>query len=489
MDKQNAAKQAIIQHILKWKLSTAEVQLQKDLPILDEETRRELTTLLDQYRVYDNIMFSAQENCDKNPATARMMMNRIPRDILITHPSYRKINTRLQKNDDDSRIKAAQRKCTEAEHYIRGEFNQVKAEDSLQAARDIYPHWQENPQLRQQIEELTRQTQMLGEGLRIQREVSALRETGGQSAYQKALELLNEYDALDLPSIHIKLFDVEEEREALLRMMVRADGSSWTYRLTPSASQEIIRLEQSIRSLEDAENKNLRVLINNNSRLLTVLIQELEHLDPDTEQAIQASARIAELREKNQSLQSDILTEVAGRSEEYCRQARLALREGELSTAEANIRMAAETGKPAGNGEDDYLGEVSLPTAVTDTINELQQELSQAQQTRSRVRKDIETIRRQFYNEDDLTLNKIFSWKTTLDNCLKDDPHAPGLDQLHQEITERYEASLNYLMEIRTTRRRHPLFQQRTPERLYHRPAPEDQQRRSPQPQDPGPHR
>ena len=447
MDKQNAAKQAIIQHILKWKLSTAEVQLQKDLPILDEETRRELTTLLDQYRVYDKIMFSAQENCDKNPATARMMMNRIPRDILITHPSYRKINTRLQKNDDDSRIKAAQRKCTEAEHYIRGEFNQVKAEDSLQAARDIYPHWQENPQLRQQIEELTRQTQMLGEGLRIQREVSALRETGGQSAYQKALELLNEYDALDLPSIHIKLFDVEEEREALLRMMVRADGSSWTYRLTPSASQEIIRLEQSIRSLEDAENKNLRVLINNNSRLLTVLIQELEHLDPDTEQAIQASARIAELREKNQSLQSDILTEVAGRSEEYCRQARLALREGELSTAEANIRMAAETGKPAGNGEDDYLGEVSLPTAVTDTINELQQELSQAQQTRSRVRKDIETIRRQFYNEDDLTLNKIFSWKTTLDNCLKDDPHAPGLDQLHQEITERYEASLNYLME------------------------------------------
>ena len=444
---ENAAKQDIVQLILRWKLSTAEVQLQKDQDILSEATLSELKGLLEQYRGYDKIMFSAQENCDKNPATTRMMMNRIPHDILITHPSYRKINARLQKNDDDSRVKAAFKKCSDAERYIRSEFNQVKADDALQTAKDIFPRWQEHGELRPLIEELTRQSQMLGDGLRIQREVSALRETGGQAAYQKALELLNDYDALDLGSINIKLFDVEEERDALLRMMVRADGSSWTYRLTPSASQEIIRLEQSIRSLEDAENKNLRVLINNNSRLLTILISEMEHLEPDSEQAIQASARIAELREKNQRLQSDILTEVANRSEEYCRLARLALREGELSTAESNIRMAAETGKPAGSSDDDYLGEVSLPTAVTDQINELQQELNQAQITRARVRKDIEMIRRQFYNEDDLTLNKLFSWKTSLDNCLRDDPYAPGLDQLHQEITERYAASLNYLME------------------------------------------
>lgn len=446
-DRENTLKQSIIQQILKWKLGTAEVSLQKDGPLLSEETNAELTALLEQYRGYDKIMFSAQENCDKNPATTRMMMKRIPHDILITHPSYRKISTRLQKNDDDARVKAAMKKCQDAERYIRSEFNQVKAEDALEAAKDICPQWQENDDLRQTIDELTRQSQMLSEGLRIQREVSALRETGGQAAYQKALELLNEYDALDLESIRIKLFDVEQEREALLRMMVRADGSSWTYRLTPSASQEIIRLEQSIRSLEDAENKNLRVLINNNSRLLTILISELEHLEPDSEQAIQASARIAELREKNQRLQSDILTEVANRAEEYCRLARLALQEGELSAAEANIRMAAETGKPAGSGDDDYLGEVSLPTSVTDAINELQEELNRAKATRGRVRKDIETIRRQFYNEDDLTLNKLFSWKTTLDNCLKDDPHAPGLDQIHQEITERYAASLNYLME------------------------------------------
>ncbi len=445
--KENAAKQEVIQQILKWKLSSAEVQLQKDQAFFSEDTQKELNELLAQYRTYDKIMFAAQENCDKNPSAARMMMKRIPHDILITHPSYRKINGRLQKNDDDTRVKAALKKCTEAEYAIHTELNQAKADDALEAARDIFPRWQENEELRVRIEELSRQSQILSEGLRIQSQISALRETGGQAAYQKALELLNQYDALDLDDIHIKLFDVEQEREALLRMMVRADGSSWTYRLTPSASQEIIRLEQSIRSLEDAENKNLRVLINNNTRLLTILISELEHLDPDSEQAIQASARIAELRQKNQQLQNDILTEVATRSEEYIRLARMALDEGELAAAESNLHMAAQTGKPAGTSEEDYLGEISLPTAIIDNINQLNQELIQARDTRARVRRDIEAIRRQFYNEDDLTLNKLFSWKTTLDNCRKDDPNVPGLDQLHQEITERYAGSLNYLME------------------------------------------
>ena len=445
--KEAAVKQSIIQLILKWKLNSAEVEIQKNESVLSDPIRRELSRLIEQYRGYDKIMFSAQENCDKNPVTAKMMMARIPGDILITHPSYRKINTRLQKKDDDTRIKSAQKKLDEAERYITVEINQTKGEDALEAAKDIYPAWEENPDIRTRIEELTLRSEALKRGLEIQQEISALRETGGQSAYQKALELLNEYTALDLEALGVKLFDVDEERDALLRMMVRADGSSWTYRLTPSASQEIIRLEQSIRSLEDAENKNLRVLINNNSRLLTILIQEYEHMDPDSEQAIQAGARIAELREKNQRLQSDILSDVANRAAEYCQQARFALQEGELSAAESNLRMAAETGKPAGGGEDDYLGEVPLPTTVTDAINELQGQLRQAQERRAQVRKDIETIRREFYNEDDLTLNKLFSWKTTLDNCMRDDPYAPGLEQLHQEITERYAASINYLME------------------------------------------
>ena len=445
--KEAAIKQNIIQLILKWKLSSAEVEIQKNEYSLSDPTRRELKALLDEYRGYDKIMFSVQENCDKNPVTARMMMGRIPHDILITHPSYRRVNGKLQKKDDDTRIKAAMKKLDEADRFIRVEMDQPKGEDALEAAKDIYPNWVENQGVRDRIEELSRLSGILGEGLWIQQEISALRETGGQAAYQRALELLNQYETLDLESLGIKLFDVEEEREALLRMMVRADGSSWTYRLTPSASQEIIRLEQSIRSLEDAENKNLRVLINNNSRLLTVLIQEYEKLEPDSEQAIQAQGRIAELREKNQRLQTDILAEVANRSEEYCRQAWDALREGELGAAESNIRMAAETGKPAGAGEDDYLGEVPLPTSVSDEINKLQGKLKEAQETRARVRKEIEEIRKQFYNEDDLTLNKLFSWKTTLDNCVRDDPHAPGLEQLHQEIRERYSASVSYLME------------------------------------------
>ena len=446
-DKEAAVKQNIIQLILKWKLSSADVEIQKNEYFLTEPNRRELNTLLDQYRAYDKIMFSVQENVDKNPVTARMMMGRIPNEILITHPSYRRINSKLQKKDDDTRVKAAMKKLDEAERYITTAFDQAQGEDALEAAKDIFPGWADNSAVRDRIEELSRRSGMLGEGLWIQQEISALRETGGQAAYQRALELLNQYETLDLDAIGIKLFDVEEERDALLRMMVRADGSSWTYRLTPSASQEIIRLEQSIRSLEDAENKNLRVLINNNSRLLTVLIQEYEQMEPDSEQAIQAQARIRELREKNQRLQSDVLAEVANRAEEYCSQAELALKEGELGAAESNIRMAGETGKPAGVSEDDYLGEVPLPTSVTDEINKLSEKLREAQEIRGRVRKEIEDIRKQFYNEDDLTLNKIFSWKTSLDNCMRDDPHAPGLEQLHQEITERYAASVNYLME------------------------------------------
>ena len=59
----NTVKQDIVQLILRWKLSTAEVQLQKDQAILSEEIRSELKSLLEQYRGYDKIMFSAQENC------------------------------------------------------------------------------------------------------------------------------------------------------------------------------------------------------------------------------------------------------------------------------------------------------------------------------------------------------------------------------------------------------------------------------------------
>ncbi len=446
-NKESAAKQGIIDLILKWKLNSAEVQLQKDSEYLSEASRRELTQLLNQYRAYDKVMFSVAENSEKNPETAQMMMNRIPREILITHPSYRKTGAKVRKDDDAKRLTTAMKRCDEAERCI-GELNEAKAADALESVKQLIPDWETKPELRVRVEALSEENRKLSRGLEIQRQISALRETGGQSAYQKALALLNEYDALGLESYGVHLFDVEEDREALLRMMVRADGSSWTYRLTPSASQEIIRLEQSIRSLEDAENKNLRVLINNNSRLLTILINELEHLEPDSEQAIQASARISELRERNQRLHTDILTEVATRSDEYCDVAEKAMNEGELDAARSYLKMAADTGKPAaGGGDDDYLGEVSLPTSVTERIKTLEQKLAQAQQVRDRVRKQVDSIRREFYNGEDFSINRLFSWKTTLENCTRDDPHAPGVEQLSAEVGERYAAALAYLME------------------------------------------
>ena len=98
-EREAAVKQGIIGLILKWKLSSAEVDLTKNENVLTDPTRKELKGLLEQYRGYDKLMFSAQENCEKNPVTARMMMSRIPQEILITHPSYRRINTKLQKRD------------------------------------------------------------------------------------------------------------------------------------------------------------------------------------------------------------------------------------------------------------------------------------------------------------------------------------------------------------------------------------------------------
>ena len=86
-DKEGSIKQGIIQLILKWKLSSAEVELQKENAALSERSRRELEELLRQYRGYDKTMFSVKESCERNPAAARMMMKRIPEEILITHPS------------------------------------------------------------------------------------------------------------------------------------------------------------------------------------------------------------------------------------------------------------------------------------------------------------------------------------------------------------------------------------------------------------------
>jgi hypothetical protein len=154
------------------------------------------------------------------------------------------------------------------------------------------------------------------------------------ASYQKAMSLINEYSSLVLESYGIALFDADRDREDLLKMITRAEGESWKNRLRPDGiPAETLRLEQSIRSLEDAESKNLRVLYNNNARLMILLTSELQQEPPDSERAIQINSRINELREKNQKIQTDIHDEVAKRANSYCR---LAEKTGcgELSSAE-----------------------------------------------------------------------------------------------------------------------------------------------------------
>jgi len=62
--KETTSKQAIIQLILKWKLSSAEVQLQKDEAALSDPTRRELSRLIEQYRDSDGafVVASVSDN-------------------------------------------------------------------------------------------------------------------------------------------------------------------------------------------------------------------------------------------------------------------------------------------------------------------------------------------------------------------------------------------------------------------------------------------
>lgn len=454
MANENPIREQIAGIILKWKLGSASVQLQKEQPNLTPASYTELNTLLNHYREIDRLILSAGTVADEDPVRARSILKQAADEAVRngidpeTHPSWKRLESKLHIAKEQERIQAALRKCDEAEAYINSEFNRTKADDALDSVKDLVPQWQMIPELRERIEEISTRSAKIERGMQIQQEISALRETGGHAAYQKALELLNEYDGLGLESYGIILFNVQEERDALLKMMVRAEGSSWTYRLTPAASQEIIRLEQSIRSLEDAESKNLRVLINNNSRLLTILIQEMEQLEPDSEEAIQAGARVQELRIKNQQLQTDILEEVAARAEDYCRLTREALDAGELKTAESDLRMAREAGKPIRDDNiDEYLGEVSLPTSVTDQIDQLQDELDRAQKTRQLVHKEIESIRKSFYSDDEVTINTLFSWKMSLENCQKEDPNAPGLKPLLTEINDRYNAARDYLIE------------------------------------------
>ena len=230
---------------------------------------------MDQYLDWDYAFSDVSLKIETDPVAAQYIFNQIPEEIRVTYPKLESLISAMTSSKDRIQIDEALEKCDEAYDFILHEINEAKALESIENAKRIYPNWDRIPELREKISNTTELQEKLAKGLQIQIEVSALREKGGQTAYQRAMALINEYTSLGLESFGIALFDVVSERENLLKMMTRAEGESWSHRLTStSASEETLRLEQSIRSLEDAESKNLRVLYNNNARLLNLLSRE-----------------------------------------------------------------------------------------------------------------------------------------------------------------------------------------------------------------------
>lgn len=432
--------------ILNWKLEEANALLEANQSDLSVREIFELRGLNEQYQEYLESFREAAAILESDQAAALYELNQIPEDIRVTSPEYEKLIDRINTIRGETAQRQAEMKAQEAYDAIVIEFNSAKALDALDSARQICPNWDRVPELRDQILRISEIQEKLARGLFLQTEVSALREKGGLASYQKAMTLINEYSALGLEALGIVLFDADAERETLLKMMTRAEGESWSNRLAADGvPEERLKLEQSIRSLEDAESKNLRVLYNNNARLLILLSDETQGEDPTSERAIQANVRITELREKNSRLETEIHDEVAKRAASYCGIAEKALEAGELATAEINIRLAQETGKPAAEHDTgDYLGEVSLPTETLDRIRTLEERYAGALVLRNRISEQYRTIREEYNSDDNLTLNKLFSWVNQVDIYFNQDPHTPGLNQFRTELRTRYDAVRAY---------------------------------------------
>lgn len=439
----------ITQLILNWQLKEASTLIESNQNELSVKEIFELRNLLDQYLDWDYAFSDASSKIETDPVAAQYIFNQIPEEIRVTYPKLETLLSAMISSKDRIQINEALEKCDEAYNFIIHEINEAKASESIENAKRIYPNWDRIPELREKISNTTELQEKLAKGLQIQIEVSALREKGGQTAYQRAMALINEYTSLGLESFGIALFDVASERENLLKMMTRAEGESWSHRLTStSASEETLRLEQSIRSLEDAESKNLRVLYNNNARLLNLLSTERKLTESDSEQGIQQDLRIAELREKNQQIETEIRSEVARRASEYCTLAQNALETGELAAAEINIRLAKETGKPAEElNPDEYLGEIDLPTTVLDTIYQLEERYKTMLSIRKEVEEKYRRIREEYNAEDNVSLNNLFSWITSIEDYYEQDPHTPGLAQFRSELKTRYESVKTYAFE------------------------------------------
>lgn len=439
----------ITQLILNWQLREASAFIetrQNELSVKDIFTMR---NLLDQYVEWENTFSEIIAKIDSDPAAAQYLLNQIPEEIRITYPQIETIYSSMEMTKDRTQIDSALKKCDDAYESMLHELNESKAKELIEEAKRIFPGWDRITALRERINSIQELNEKLAKGLQIQVEVSALREKGGQAAYRRAMSLINEYTSLGLENIGIALFDVSAERDHLLQMITRAEGKSWSHRLTStSESEEMLRLEQSIHSLEDAESKNLRVLFNNNARLLNLLTREKNETDTDSEKSIQLGIRIEELRKKNQQIETDIRTEVGKRSMEYCSLAQAALNTGELSTAEINMRLAKETGKAADPFDpDEFLGDIDLPTSVLDSIDQLEEQLKRISVVRNEVEEKLRNIREQFNAEENISLNNLSLWISVIEECFDKDPNTPGLTQFRNEINNRYQSVRTYVFE------------------------------------------
>ena len=439
----------IMQLILNWKLEDANALLEANQSDLSVKSIFELRGLNEKYQEYREHFLEAESVVENDTTAALYEISQIPEDIRVTYPAYGKITERINEIRDEKARQQAEEKVDEAYNAIVVEFNSAKAVDALDTARQLYPNWDRLPELREKILKTSELQEKLARGLFLQTEVSALREKGGLASYQRAMTLINEYSSLGLDAFGIELFNTDQEREDLLKMMTRAEGESWSNRLhADGIPAETLRLEQSIRSLEDAESKNLRVLYNNNARLIILLSNEVLEEDPASEKAIQANARMADLREKNRQIETEIYDEVANRASSYCALAEKALDAGELAAAEINTRLAQETGRPSGEyDEGDYLGEVNLPTEVLDRIRNLEERYASSLATRNEISEKYRAIREEYNADDNVTLNKLFSWINLVDEFYNQDPFAPGLSQFRSELHARYDAVRSYALE------------------------------------------
>lgn len=432
----------IIDLILNWKLKDAGEQFERHFTSLSSADSNKLRSLLDQYHGYQIDFSEAVAHLDIDPEKSEFILNQIPENIRVTHPEYQVLMRNIQAFRDHAALKKAEDLVQKASERIRIEFNPAQAEEAIESAKQSYPNWDRVASLRLKIQTTSDLVGKFSQGLAIQKEVSALREKGGLASYQKAMRLINDYAALGLEKLGVNLFDAELEREDLLKMITRAEGESWSNRLNDDDPdmEEILKLEQSIRSLEDAETKNVRVLYNNNARLMNLLLAEVGTLDLSSERAIQADKRIGELREKNNRLKEEAVIDVANRAGEYYELALKAFEAGEFATAAADLRLALEAGTSESTyAEGEYLGDIELPAETVRRIHDLTRQLDEANARRKKYAARLEELRAAYRAEAFDSVSELENWLSEISVFYRMDHATPGLGDFRDELIEKIE--------------------------------------------------